>query len=69
MNNDKDKTISLRELAVVKHYALGKTYGEIGDLLFISAATVRTHLDNVRRKCCRKPMRTVIYWFAKARVI
>jgi DNA-binding CsgD family transcriptional regulator len=69
MKSQQERTISVREREVVKLYALGMTYEQIGDLLFISDDTVRTHLNNVRRKCYGQPMRTVIYWFAMAGVI
>lgn len=39
-----------RECEVLKHMALGKTSAEIGDILFISLATVETHRRNIRQK-------------------
>ena len=39
-----------RECEVLKHLALGKTSAEIGEQLFISAATVETHRKNIKQK-------------------
>ena len=69
MKSPRKEIISVREREVVKLYALGKTYEQIADVLFISADTVRTHINNVRRKCYGKPMRTVIYWLRGAGAI
>ena len=39
-----------REIEVARRVAEGKTNGEIGKELFISAGTVKTHIANIQRK-------------------
>jgi LuxR family quorum sensing-dependent transcriptional regulator len=45
---DRDRLLSPREREVLLWAAMGKTADEIGDILVISTATVRKHLQNVR---------------------
>jgi LuxR family quorum sensing-dependent transcriptional regulator len=45
---DRDRLLSPREREVLQWAAMGKTADEIGDILVISTATVRKHLQNVR---------------------
>lgn len=42
--------LSERELIVLRHIAQGRSNREIGDELFISEATVRTHVSNILSK-------------------
>ncbi|RYE54438.1 MAG: autoinducer-binding protein [Rhizobiaceae bacterium] len=46
---DRDRLLSPREREVLQWAAIGKTADEIGDILNISTATVRKHLQNVRQ--------------------
>jgi len=39
-----------RELAVLREVATGRTYGEVGDVLGITAETVRVHIRNIKEK-------------------
>lgn len=42
--------LSQREIEVMRGFAQGKTYKEIGKLLFISPRTVETHKNNILKK-------------------
>lgn len=42
--------LSERELQVLRHLGLGKTYAEIADELFISKETSKSHIKNIYRK-------------------
>jgi LuxR family quorum sensing-dependent transcriptional regulator len=44
------KPLTPREIEVIKWYADGKSFRDIGDILSISDNTVETHIANVRRK-------------------
>jgi two-component system, NarL family, response regulator NreC len=52
--SDKEETsipqLSPREKEVLKHFAEGLTYKEIGELLFISSRTVETHKNHIMAK-------------------
>ena len=43
-------TLSDRELEVLQHLARGRTNKEIANHLFVSQATVKTHVENILRK-------------------
>ena len=43
-------SLTNRERQILKHLALGKTAGEIGNELHISSATAETHRKNLRKK-------------------
>jgi DNA-binding CsgD family transcriptional regulator len=45
-----DESLTARELECLRWVADGKTDGDIADILSISAATVRFHIDGARRK-------------------
>ena len=42
--------LTARELEIVRHVARGQSNAEIGDELFLSEATVKTHLTSILRK-------------------
>jgi DNA-binding CsgD family transcriptional regulator len=44
------EALTLREIEVVSHIAMGRRIHEIADLLFISPTTARTHARNAMRK-------------------
>lgn len=44
-------SLTLREINCLFHYLIGKSYREIGELLFISNKTVDSHLSNIKIKC------------------
>jgi DNA-binding NarL/FixJ family response regulator len=44
------KELSEREVEVIRAFAEGKSYKEIGDLLYISPRTVETHKKNILQK-------------------
>jgi DNA-binding CsgD family transcriptional regulator len=43
--------LSNRESQIVSSIIAGKSYKEIADQLFISYETVKTHINNIYRKC------------------
>lgn len=47
-DQDRDRLLSSREREVLQWAAMGKTADEIGDILVISTATVRKHLQRIR---------------------
>lgn len=47
---DETKDLSAREYEILSHLAKGLHYKEIGELLKISALTVRTHMHNIYEK-------------------
>lgn len=47
---DRPRVLTARELSVVRLLAEGRSNEEIASELFISAATVKTHLSNVYEK-------------------
>ncbi|MDJ1481957.1 response regulator transcription factor [Cytophagaceae bacterium YF14B1] len=42
--------LTKRELEILEHIAIGLTYQQIGDKLFISSKTVRKHTENIYQK-------------------
>lgn len=48
--NKQDYQLTKREIEVLDHLSKGLNYGEIADNLFISAGTVRKHIENIYRK-------------------
>ena len=45
-----DDTLTPREAEILQHVAAGRTNGEIGKQLFISAKTVSVHVSNILGK-------------------
>ncbi len=42
--------VTEREIEIIRHLVSGKSYREIGELLFISVDTVKTHTQNIYKK-------------------
>lgn len=51
LSNDQHIPLTSREIDCLYYYLVGKTYREIGELLFISNKTVDAHLNNIKVKC------------------
>lgn len=49
-NLEENTLLSDREMEILKEIVLGKTPQQIGDTLFISPNTVRTHVNNIYKK-------------------
>lgn len=50
LKNSIEQNLSKRELEILDKLAQGKTYKQIGELLFISSNTVRKHIENIYAK-------------------
>jgi len=65
----KIKTLTKRELEIIKLMAQEKTSGEISKLLFISLGTVETHRHNIFKKLSVKNIVGVIKFALKYKLI
>lgn len=51
MTNELPFDLSSREVEVLKHVARGSTNAEIAEALFLSEATVKSHVHSILSKC------------------
>lgn len=62
---DETRDLSAREYEILSHLAKGLQYKEIGDVLNISALTVRTHMHNIYEKLHVKSQTEAVLKFLK----
>jgi DNA-binding NarL/FixJ family response regulator len=68
-NSSHQNSLSERETEVLKLFADGLTYKEIGEKLFISPRTVETHKNSIMTKLGLKTLADLIKWAIKNGVI
>ncbi|HJX60932.1 MAG TPA: helix-turn-helix transcriptional regulator [Dehalococcoidia bacterium] len=65
MRSSTRNTLTPRECQVAALAALGLTYGEIADRLFVSTNTVKTHLHRVYEKTGSRNRLDLEHWLAE----
>jgi DNA-binding CsgD family transcriptional regulator len=62
---EKNRSLTMREIACIRLCAQGKTSQVIGGLLYLSSRTVEKHLDNAKKKMSCKSLCELIYLATK----
>ena len=68
-NEKNDKKLSSREIEIIRLFALGHSYKEIAETLYISTRTVETHKNNILKKLNLKNTIDLVKYAIKERII
>ena len=68
-NEKNEEKLSSREIEIVRLFALGHSYKEIAETLYISTRTVETHKNNILKKLNLKNTIDLVKYAIKERII